>query len=169
MPDQTRSVLIGALVVALLSTSYLSLINCFCCAGVIIGAMVSVWHYTSTNSLTIEAGRGAVFGVLAAALGSLVAIVINYMLTQMGLDANAAVAETLIRMFGDFMPPEQLDQMRAQVAQQQDVSLGQQLISGLFGVVVASIFGAIGGVIGASLFKKGDGGESTASNGLVAE
>lgn len=160
MPDQKNSVLLGALVVAILSTSYLSLINCLCCLGVIIGSMTAVWHYTSTYGVTIELGHGALLGVLAAALGTLIATIANYLLVQMGLDANAAIAETVISMFSDAMSPEQLDELRSQLQNRQDVSFGQHLISGAFGIIIASLFGALGGVIGASVFKKGGDGAS---------
>ena len=44
MPDTKQSILMGALVTGILSTSYLSLINLLCCLGVIAGALVAVWH-----------------------------------------------------------------------------------------------------------------------------
>ena len=155
MPDQKPSIFLGAAVVALLSTSYLSLINYFCCLGVIVGAMVTVWHYTSTYQLTVEMGRGAVLGLAAAALGSFVAIFLNYLLSSVGLDAGTITADLTMNMFRDMIPPEQLEQLQSQMDQQQDATLVQRLFSGLFGVVIASVFGAIGGIIGASVFKKG--------------
>ena len=155
MPDQKSSIFLGAAVVALLSTSYLSLINYLCCLGVIVGAMTTIWHYTSTYRLTVEMGRGAVLGLAAAALGAFVAIFLNYLLSPLGLDAGTITAELTMNMFRDMMPPEQLEQLQSQMDQQQGAGLMQRLFSGLFGVVIASVFGAIGGIIGASVFKKG--------------
>lgn len=156
MPDQKQSILLGALVTALLSTSYLGLINCLCCAGVIIGAMVTVWHYTGTYQRTIPAGKGAVMGVLAAVVGAVIATVLNYFLAEVGLGANEAVMSFFIENFGENMPPEQLDQMREQMEEGQ--TLGAFLLNSVIGIVVSAIFGALGGALGAAIFQKGEDG-----------
>ena len=159
MPDQKQSILLGALVTALLSTSYLGFINCLCCAGVIIGALVTVWHYTSTNQLTIPAGKGAVMGLIAAIIGSIIALFLNYVLMQMGLGTSEIVMSFIIENFGENMPPEQLEELREQMRTGQ--TIGAYLINGVIGVVVSAIFGAIGGAIGAAIFQKGEEGSAT--------
>jgi len=65
MPSKLNSLLLGGLIIAVLSTSYLAFINMACCAGVILGAMAGVWHYTNENDLTIPPGTGA--GMIVAA------------------------------------------------------------------------------------------------------
>lgn len=145
--------MLGSAVVAVLSTSYLGLINCLCCAGVIIGAMVAVWHYTNTNELTIPTGEGAVMGLIAAVVGTVVAFVLNMILTSMGLGLEAAIQEFVLDRFGDQMSPEQLADMEEQF--EASSSLGARLVNGVIGLAVSSVFGAIGGALGASLFKKG--------------
>ena len=153
MPPKGPSIFLGAAVVAVLSTSYLGLINCLCCAGVIIGAMASVWHYTTTHELTIPAGQGAVLGLSAAALGALIATLLNFVLIKIGLRSDLAISEFIISSFGDQMPPEQVDAMREQM--EAEVTFATYFFNALIGVVVSVIFGAIGGAIGASVFKKG--------------
>lgn len=145
--------MLGSAVVAVLSTSYLGLINCLCCAGVIIGAMVAVWHYTNTNELTIPTGEGAVMGLIAAVVGTVIAFVLNMILTSMGLGLEAAIQEFVLDRFGDQMSPEQLADMEEQF--EASSSLGARLVNGVIGLAVSSVFGAIGGALGASLFKKG--------------
>ncbi|MEX0746709.1 MAG: hypothetical protein WD275_01835, partial [Rhodothermales bacterium] len=83
MPDKKQSIVLGAVVAALLSTSYLGFINCLCCAGMIIAGALTVWHYASTNEMTIPAGQGAVMGLIAAIIGSFVAIFLNFILIKM--------------------------------------------------------------------------------------
>ncbi|MFQ5570825.1 MAG: hypothetical protein ACE5G0_14170 [Rhodothermales bacterium] len=153
MSEKTQSIMLGSAVVAVLSTSYLGLINCLCCAGVIIGAMVAVWHYTNTNELTIPTGEGAVMGLIAAVVGTVVAFVLNMILTSMGLGLEAAIQEFVLDRFGDQMSPEQLADMEEQF--EASSSLGARLVNGVIGLAVSSVFGAIGGALGASLFKKG--------------
>jgi len=154
MSDKTQSILIGGAVVAVLSTSYIGFINCLCCAGVIIGAMTAVWHYTNTNSLTIPAGQGAVIGLLAAIVGAVLAMLVNYILINLGIRSDQAIVEFILNRFGDQMPLEQVEAMEEQL--DASLSFGIFFINSLIGLVVSTIFGAIGGAIGASVFKKGE-------------
>ena len=149
MPSKTQSILLGGLVAGILSTSVLGLINVLCCAGVIIGALVSVWHYTTTYDLTIPAGQGVLIGVLAGGVGALVAGLLNWLVGLVGLDLTTLV----IRVFENSgAPQEQLDLLRQQA---QNQGWGDALLGIVFSVVVYAVVGAIGGAIGASAFKRG--------------
>lgn len=153
MPSQKQSIILGVAVATILSTSYLSFINFLCCAGMIAAGMVTVWHYTSTHNLTIPAGRGAVMGLIAAGIGSFLAIFLNFALIKLGIRADLAISQFVIDTFGENMPPEALDDMREQM--DKPVTFAGYFVNGLIGLVVSAIFGAIGGAIGASVFKKG--------------
>lgn len=154
MPSRTQSILIGGLVTGILSTSVLGMINILCCAGVIIGAMAGVWHYTEENSLTIPSSQGALIGALCGVLGAVIAGVLNQILIAIGLDFGTAMQGQFMRNLG--MSAEQLEQMQQmQEAQQQGNwlwTIGGTLIS----MVLFAVFGALGGAIGASVFQKGD-------------
>ena len=153
MPDTKQSLILGALVSGILSTSYLSLINLLCCMGVIAGALVAVWHYTETNELTIPTGKGAGMGAVAAIGGAAIALVLNLVLIQMGIRHDLAFAEFMMNRLGDQMPPEQLESLEAQL--EAPFELGPYLLNGLLGFAISGAFGAIGGAIGAKVFKKG--------------
>ena len=154
MPDKQQSIILGGLVVAVLSTSYLSLINMICCLGVILGAVIAVWHYTETNSITISTGDGAKIGALAAAFGFIVATVVNYVLIAfLDIRHDQAVGRMMLDMFKDSMPPEQYDEQLEVL--NAPVTIGTVLMSAVWGLVLYPIFGAIGGLIGAKVFKKG--------------
>lgn len=153
MPDTKQSILLGALVSGILGTSYLSLINLLCCLGVIVGALVAVWHYTETNELTIPTGKGAGLGALAAIGGAVIALVLNLILIQMGIRHDLAFAEFMLNRLGDQMPPEQLEGLEAQL--EAPFQIGPYLLNGLLGLAISAAFGAIGGSIGAKVFKKG--------------
>lgn len=153
MEGKQQSIILGGAVVALLSTSYLGFINCLCCLGVVVGSMLAVWHYTETNGLTIKAGEGAVMGLVAALLGSVVAVVLNYVLMQMGIRHDVALLNAILDAFRESMPPEQYEDLAAQA--EEPLRLGPYLFNSTLGVAVSGIFGAVGGAIGAALFKKG--------------
>lgn len=153
MPDSKQSIIMGALVVGILSTSYLSYINILCCLGVIAGALVAVWHYTDTNELTIPTGKGASLGAMAAIAGTAIAVILNLILIQVGIRHDLAMVEFFVNSMGDSMPPEQLEEMEAQL--EAPFEMGPYFLNSLIGFAIAAAFGAIGGSIGAKVFKKG--------------
>jgi len=153
MPDRNQSILMGGLVVALLSTSYLSFINVLCCIGVIAGAAVAVWHYTDMNEATLTGGQGAVMGLMAALLGFVIATILNFVLIKLGIRHDQAVGEFMFNQFGANMPPEQADEMRRQLDAPFEV--GTYLVNALWGIPISIAFGSLGGMIGAKMFKKG--------------
>lgn len=159
MPSKQQSIILGGLVAGLLSTSYLGFINVLCCAGVLAGAMVAVWHYTSTNELTLSGGQGATLGLQAALLGWVVAFVLNFVLMSAGLRHDLAIAEFFLNNMGDSMPPESVEEMERQI--DTPFTLGWYLkttlmsVNGAIGIGLSALFGAIGGAIGASAFKNG--------------
>lgn len=162
MPDKKQSILIGAIVSLVLALPYLSLINCLCCAGAIIGGLVAVWHYTDTHKVTIETGQGALMGCIAAATGFFASIFVNYFLLAIGFGAGQEIMmDFMMENFGASMSPEQLEQFEA--AAEQEPSFVGQFFTGLIFTVLGSIFGAVGGAIGAAVFKKG----GSASTGTV--
>ena len=154
MPNKQQSIILGGIVVTVLSTSYLSLINAICCLGVLLGAIMAVWHYTETYDLTIKTGDGAKMGAMAALFGLVVATVINYILiTVFDIRHDQAMAQYMLDMFGDNMPPEQYDQTVAEM--NAPVTIGKVMEGLAWGFVTYSIFGALGGILGAKMFKKG--------------
>jgi hypothetical protein len=159
MPSKQQSIILGGLVVGLLSTSYLSFVNMLCCAGVIGGAMVAVWHYASTNELTLSGGQGATLGIQAAFVGWGIAVLLNFVLMAAGLRHDLAITEFFLNNMGDQLPPEQIDMMEEQLATPFNLSwyLKNAILSGsgLASIAFSAIFGAIGGAIGASAFKNG--------------
>jgi len=149
MSGKSTSILIGALVVGILSTSYLAMINYICCLGILAGGATAVWHYTSTNELTIMSGEGAGLGALAGLLGALIGFGLDQTMGLFGLGSQQ-VSQGLME---GFMNQEQLDAMREQQEGMQ--SGGMKMVGALIGMAFGAIFGAIGGAIGASMFKKG--------------
>lgn len=154
MPSKTQSIIMGGLVAGLLSTSYLGIINLACCAGVIIGAMVGVWHYTNEHSLTIKPGQGAAIGALVGITAVIISTALDQALGLIGLPTAQELGQQMQQMFaGGELTPEQKEQIEA--ANQQFNTPMFKIIGMLIGAAVFSIFGAAGGAIGAAVFKKG--------------
>lgn len=162
MQGKNQSVLLGALVVALLGVilAYLTQANQYvglvaCCVPGILGGLLAVWHFTDSAEATITSGDGAKLGAFAGALGTLIATLVNFGLQTIGLMRT---------------PAEQMEVQRQQLEAQgltadqinQALGMAEMFTSpaamigfALLGILIGALIGAVGGAIGASLFKKG--------------
>jgi len=164
MTPRQQSILIGAVVTGILSTSYLFFINALCCLGVIIGGAVATQQYTSRTGAVIESGDGAVLGALAGAGGAVLQPLLNWALRPFGLGVREITMGMMEGMQGQpGMSPEMMEQM------QSDPGMGAILFNLVVGVIVYAIFGAIGGAIGAAIFGEKDTGGLDGAQTVEAE
>jgi hypothetical protein len=155
-PSKMMPALIGGAVIGFISaTPFLNLINCICCAGVLLGGFLAVYFYK--DQLTPEMpplspSDGATLGVLAGVFGFLIAVLLEaviYMLfgnigTQIVIDMVIRIVES----FGSEMPPEFYEEMRKSAEQSP-----LQPLSLLMNLVLTLVFATIGGLIGSAVFK----------------
>jgi hypothetical protein len=154
MTPRQQSILVGAVVTGILSTSYLGLLNTLCCLGVIVGGIVTVQQYVGRTGGLVEAGDGAVLGAAAGAAGAVLSAVFDAALRPFDLDSQAvqkSLQESMMQMVGE----EEMNQM---MQMQQAQGEGPALLSvmGLLmlavNAILFAIFGAIGGAFGTALF-----------------
>lgn len=151
MTIRQQSILIGALVTGILSTSYLNFINTICCLGVIIGGLVATQQYVSRTGAAVSAGDGAVLGALAGAGGAIIGSLLDRALRPFGLDYQSLIQDMTEGMMQEMsgqqgLSPEMMQQM------QEGGGFAMFLVSLIIGIIVFAIFGAIGGALGAALF-----------------
>jgi len=159
MTPRQQSILVGAVVTGVLSTSYLGFINALCCLGVIIGGMVSVQQYTSRTGASVDGGDGAVLGALAGVGGSILAAVLDRALRPFGLDQQSIQKGMMDNMMQGMQGQQDLPPMLEQFQGGGGETGAMMLVFGIvFGAIVNGIFGAIGGAIGAALFGGDDSG-----------
>lgn len=167
MPDQKQSIVLGALITALLgvllafftqgggqvSSAVAGLAAC--CLAPIAGALMAVWHFTDTHSVTLGTGEGAKLGAVAAAVGSVLSSALTYLFRLLGIFPGPEEQVEMMRerMFEQGMTEEQVNQA---------LEMSQNFMSPVaqIGFVIAAIFifaivGAAGGALGSALFKKG--------------
>lgn len=162
MTPRQQSILIGAVVTGVLSTSYLGLINFICCLGVIIGGVVAVQQFVDRTRTSVESGDGAVLGALAGAGGALFAALFDQALRPFNLDSQSIsqdMMQNFMQVEGQQMSPEMMQQF-------QGGGSATMILMGLaIGIVVNSIFGAIGGAIGAAIFGGDEQGQNVDPEG----
>lgn len=157
MPSKIQSILLAGAAIGVLAALF-SLIpmagSCLACIAYLAAGVVAVWHYTSTHQLTITGGQGAGLGALAAVMAGIVAAVLSYVFSAIGLMPN--MQEMMRAQFeSSGMDPDQIEQMIA-------IFESPLVIAGLYlvGLAVNAIVGAVGGAVGASIFKKGGAAEA---------
>ncbi|PSQ87673.1 MAG: hypothetical protein BRD43_05735, partial [Bacteroidetes bacterium QS_4_64_154] len=88
MTPRQQSILVGAVVTGILSTSYLGLINAICCLGVIVGGVVAAQQYAGVVS-SMKTADGVYVGALAGAGGAILSGLLNRALRPIELDSQS--------------------------------------------------------------------------------
>jgi hypothetical protein len=162
MTGKFQSILLGALVTGLLSSAYwviqfgyqsqvLGIV--VCCAVPTVGALLAVWHFTTTNSLTIRAGEGALMGLMACLLGYVISYVLNILVAAVGVAPSPFDVDAIVELTRDSMIEQGQDP--AVIEQSEEFTRKLFWVFPLIGLAANAVFGAVVGAVGASLFKKG--------------
>jgi hypothetical protein len=139
----------GGLFIGVLSAlPLISAGNCCCCLWVVSGGALAVYLRQQNTPYEIPASEGALIGLIAGAIGGLVAGLLSIPLHAMTAGMQQQIIERILSSNPD-MPPEARDVL-------QRFSTGAALQAGflLLGVVVDTIFGMLGGLLGVAMFKK---------------
>ena len=162
MPSKTQSILLGAALYTVLSliTGFIalnsgqvgqSLTGLLCCLVAIGSPMLAVWHYTNEYKLTLPAGPGAGMGALVVLIGGAVSYGIQRILQATGAfpTDEEIIERTRDQLAAQGLEPEQIEQFMG------FAEMSSGVTGFLVNLVVAIVIGAIGGILGAIIFKKG--------------
>ena len=154
-PSKFLPALYGGLIMGAISgLPVLSILNCFCCAGILLGGFLSVLFYKNdmtpsspplTNSDCMQ--LGALAGLFGAAFGTILHVI---MLATVGNVSN----EILLNILGGFhLPPEAMDQIEHSLEQSAAMGVFAIMIGLVTSLVIDPLFGLLGGLIGFNVFK----------------
>ena len=154
-PSKLMPALYGGLIMGAISgLPVLNLLNCLCCAGILLGGFLSVMFYKNefapnmpplTNADCIQVG--AIAGLFGALFGTILHILT---LATLGNVSN----EMMLEMMRNFnLPPEILDRMEQSVTQSDQMTGLSIGISFVTSLIIDPLFGLLGGLIGFSVFK----------------
>jgi hypothetical protein len=148
MQDRLQPALWGGLFIGVLSALPLvSVGNCCCCLWVLMGGALAAYLRQQNNPYQIDAAEGAIVGLMAGAIGGVVYSVLSIPLQML---AGPMQAEWIDRMMSS--NPEVTPEMREMM--QRLTSSGAKLVTSIVSIVVYSIFGLLGGLIGVAIFKR---------------
>lgn len=151
-PAKLQPALLAGVAIGVLSAlPFINLANFCCCAWVLFGGALASYLMQQNHPAPITAGDGAIVGLLAGVIGAVVFTLISVPLTIALGPFQAQLIERVLDSARD-MPPEvrdALENMRGGPA------LGLGLIVSFFAMLVAGcMFGLVGGLIGALVFRK---------------
>jgi hypothetical protein len=132
-----------------------NIVNLCCCAWVIFGGALAAYLMQQNHPAPISAGDGAVVGLMAGAIGAVAGSLIAIPLAMALGPMQAQFLDRILENTGDLPPEAQavLEQMRGGMIGGA-VGVVAFLFSLIFSLCVYSVFGLLGGLIGAAMFKK---------------
>lgn len=125
------------------------LVNCLCCLWIIGGAMLAVYLFTKGSPNPLTPGDGAVLGILTG----IVAAVADSVFSLPFETINREFVERFMDQFSQFVEEMPAGWEKWIETRAGGMSPAWFFLGLLASAVIYAAFGALGGVIGASIFK----------------
>jgi hypothetical protein len=122
--------------------------NCCCCLWVLIGGGLAAYLRQQNLPFQIQAAEGALMGLFAGVIGSGIELVLSIPFQMMAGPMQQQMLDRILSQNPD-MPPE----ARA-MAERLVASSGLWVFKLFFNLIVFSVFGLLGGLLGVAIFKK---------------
>jgi len=148
---KTQPALLGGVAIGVLSAlPVINVANC-CCAWILFGGALSAYLMQQNHPEPIQTGDGAIVGLLAGIIGAFVWVIVSVPIGVAMAPFQSAMAERAMRDAAEMAPELRgiFENMSGAPA------MGIGLIFGFFVMLcVSTVFGMIGGLFGALMFKK---------------
>jgi hypothetical protein len=149
MSNRLQPAIWGGVFIGVLSALPLvSLGNCCCCLWVLIGGALAAYLRQQNSPYQIDAAEGAIVGLMAGVIGGVLHALLSIPFQMM---AGPMQQEWMERILSS--NPEVTPEMR-DMLERLTVNSGVAVIGMIISVVVDSVFGLLGGLLGAAIFKK---------------
>jgi hypothetical protein len=149
MSERLQPALWGGLLIGVLSAlPFISLGNCCCCLWVIGGGMLATYLRQQNTPFQVTAAEGALVGMIAGAIGGAVATLLSIPLQMMLGPFQQQIIDRIIAGNPD-IPPDFRDMMGRAATQG-----AFRVFEAIFTVCIFTVFGLLGGLLGAAVFKK---------------
>ena len=154
-PSKLVPALIGGCVMGVLSTfPFISMGNCLCCMWILLGGGVGAYFYWRQLPPGSEfpVSEGAIVGLLSGVFGALFSTFLGYFFLAIGANPGSEIIQSILESRADLSP--EFEDLLDEIHERGYVSPLFVFIGLLFSLVIDSIFGLIGGIIGAAIFRK---------------
>lgn len=139
--------LMGGLLIGVLSSlPLISAGNACCCLWVVSGGALAAWLLQQNQQEPIGGADGALVGLMAGGIGAVISTVISIPVQMFFGPLQRDWFERVMRD-QDF-PPELFQMLEPQIG------VAAVLASLIFSLIIFSIFGLLGGLLGVALFRR---------------
>lgn len=147
-PSMLVPALIGGVVAGILSG--VPLLNCLCCLWIIGGTMLSAYLLSKNSSVALSSGDGAIVGVFAGIVAAVVQAIINIPLYAL----NREFIYKFVEKFSEYA--EEMPSGWESWLEKGGVGVSPVafMLNLVISAVIFAALGALGGIIGISLFRK---------------
>lgn len=156
VPAKLQPALLGGVAIGVLSAlPVVNIVNLCCCAWVVAGGALASHLMQQNHPAPINAGDGAIVGLLAGAIGAMVGTVLSVPIAMMMGPFQLQMMERILQGTQD-MPPEVrsiFEQMQGGMGGAAAMGIGF-IFSLFFSLFFYSMFGLFGGLLGALIFRK---------------
>ena len=161
-PSKLRSVILGGLIIGAISgIPGLNLLNCCCCAGILLGGAISVYLYKQefTHEMPpMESSDALILGIISGIIGALITTFLGAMITLVFGQIETEMVRNLLDKLenqGTF-PQSLIDKLRNQFEEtiKEGRTVGGILGSMIIDLIIFPIFSMLGGLIGFGIFGK---------------
>ncbi len=155
MENKLKPALIGGVVLGVLSAiPFVNLGNLCCCGWAVLGGGLAAYLYIKQSPVPVSKAEGAMLGLMAGLIGTVIAWVIGI---PLGLIIGDVFTPKLVEII-ESIDPRQAEELRRQLAAQQNQPFIQKLpamlVGMVMGIVAYTAFSTLGGLIGTSIFEK---------------
>jgi hypothetical protein len=155
-PAKLQPALLGGVAIGVLSSlPFVNIVNMCCCAWVVFGGALAAYLMQQNHAAPIDAGDGAIVGLLAGVIGAIIGSVVSIPIAMAMGPFQMQMMERVLETAQD-MPPELrewFEQWQTGLASGAAIGIGF-IFSVLFSLFFYSIFGLVGGLLGAVLFRR---------------
>lgn len=165
-PDKIRvAIIAGAFIGVVSGVPGLNIINCCCCAGIVLGGLLSMYLYLQEfrpETPPIESSDALILGVMTGVAGAFAVTIVEQVVFLLFGSVNEEFVRGLLERVIQFMeeggglPAEAAEEMRDEIERSlQGSKTFQGILSGLFiTLILYPIFSILGALIGYSIFKR---------------
>jgi hypothetical protein len=136
--------------------SSLPFVQFCCCLWVVLGGMMAAYVLQANSSEPILVGDGALVGFLAGLVGAVVAVILSQVLSPWVEPIQRAFTRQMLQRAIDMSPnvPPGVREAMDNIDQPTTFSIVRTLFNLVLLLVIGAIFGTLGGLLGAVMFKK---------------
>jgi hypothetical protein len=141
----------GIIIAAISAIPGLNLLNCLCCAGVLLGGALSVFFYKKDlkpDQPPLASGTAIQLGALSGVFGAIIGTAIAAAIMAAFGNVSRQFLASFLEGFRDQMPSEAFDQALRGLE-----SGGFTMLTLIVSLIIDTLFGLLGGLIGFAIWK----------------